>query len=408
MQRGRHRKTRKENRRNVPGIAGKVKHTVKKCIVISDSFKGTLSSKDICAIAVQGVSRFFPGCQVITVPVADGGEGTVDCFLEACGGTPVTITVDGPYREPVAATYLRLNDNHAVVEMASAAGLPMVGDNKNPCKTTTYGVGQQIRHAVEHGCRAITLGLGGSATNDGGCGCAAALGVKFLNAQGQCFIPVGETLDQICAIDLTDAKALMQDVKITVMCDIDNPMHGKTGAAYVFAPQKGADPATVEFLDQQLKSLDQTIRETLGLDVSQVPGSGAAGAFGAGMLAFFGAELKSGIETVLDLVDFDHLLDGCDLVFTGEGRLDHQSIDGKAISGVARRAKARHVPVVVVAGSISPEIEEDPLLYQLGVSAAFSINRQAQAFEESRHHARENYTRTFHSILRLIQAAEAI
>lgn len=376
---------------------------MKKCIIISDSFKGTLSSRDICEIATQGMSEFFPGCQVVTVPVADGGEGTVDCFLEACGGTPVTLTVGGPYNEPVEATYLRLGADHAVVEMASSSGLPMVEGRKDPRKTTTYGVGQQIRHAVEHGCRTITLGLGGSATNDGGCGCAAALGVKFLDAQGQSFIPVGGDLDRIDVIDVSEARALLKDTRITVMCDIDNPMHGKTGAAYIFGPQKGADPEMVEFLDQQLQCFDQAIRRNLGVDVSRVPGSGAAGAFGAGMLAFFDAELKSGIETVLDIVDFDSLLTGCDLVITGEGRLDQQSIDGKAISGVARRAKRQNVPVIVIAGSITPEMEDNPTLYELGVSAAFSINRQAQDFGVSKAHSKENYAYTFNSILRLLR-----
>ena len=378
---------------------------VKKCIIISDSFKGTLSSKEICGIAMDGLRRFFPACDTVAVPVADGGEGTVACFYEACGGILVPVTVGGPYNEPVEATYLRLGEDHAVIEMASSSGLPMVGSNKDPRKTTTYGVGQQIRHAVEHGCKRITLGLGGSATNDGGCGCAAALGVKFLDRDGVSFIPVGGTLDRIDAIDVTGARALLEGVQITVMCDIDNPMHGKTGAAYIFGPQKGADPEMVEYLDRQLKAFDQAIRRSLGMDVSDVPGSGAAGAFGAGMLAFFHAELKSGIETVLDIVEFDRLLEGCDLVFTGEGQLDHQSIDGKVISGVAARAKRQNVPVIVIAGSITEEMETAPELYDLGVTAAFSINRQAQDFSVSRGRSKENYMYTFNSILRLISMA---
>lgn len=376
--------------------------------MISDSFKGTLSSKDICDIAAGSLSDIFPDCQVIAVPVADGGEGTVDCFREACGGTLVTIPVRGPFGETKEAAYLRLNGTRAAVETASSAGLPMVGDRKDPCRATTYGVGQQLRHAVESGCRELILGLGGSATNDGGCGCAAALGVRFLNAQGQPFIPVGGNLDQIVSIDLTEAKWLLDGVKITVMCDISNPMHGPSGAAYVFGPQKGADKATAEFLDRQLKHLDLCIRKELGRDVSQVPGAGAAGAFGAGMLAFFGAELKSGIEVVLDLVDFDRLLDGCDMVFTGEGRLDSQSLDGKVVSGVAKRAGKKHVPVVVIAGSIAEELEDFSILKEAGVSAAFSINRQPLPFEVSQKHSVENYGYSFRNILRLIRAAEGI
>lgn len=381
---------------------------MKKCIVVSDSFKGTLSSKDICAIAARTLPGVFPDCRLIAIPAADGGEGTVECLRDACGGTPVTICVEGPYREALQATYLRLNSRCAAVEMASAAGLPLVGENRDPSKTTTYGVGQQIRHAVEHGCRELTLGLGGSATNDGGCGCAAALGVRFLNARGEPFVPVGGDLDQIASIDVSEAERLLRGVKITVMCDIDNPMHGPAGAAYVFAPQKGADGAMVEFLDRQLKCLDQCIRRELGRDVSRVPGAGAAGAFGAGMLAFFGARLKPGIETVLDLVGFDGLLDGCDMVFTGEGRLDSQSLDGKVVSGVARRAKRKGVPVVVIAGGIAEELENAPALWEAGVSAAFSINRRPQSFEESKGHSAENYENCFRNVLSLIRAAEGM
>lgn len=302
---------------------------MKKCIVISDSFKGTLSSQDICKIAEENLKDFFPDCTLVKVPVADGGEGTVACFYEACGGELVRVTVQGPYGEIVEAAYLRLGSGEAVVEMAAAAGLPQVGDRKNPCKTSTYGVGQLIRHAVEHGARQVLLGLGGSCTNDGGCGCAAALGVRFYDDDGNTFIPVGETLSRIARIDLQEAEVLLQGVRITVMCDIENPMYGINGAAYVFAPQKGANPEMVEFLDGQLRCLDQAIRKHLGKEVSGVPGAGAAGGFGAGMMAFFGAELKPGIETVLDLVRFEELLQGCDVVFTGEGRLDSQSVQGK-------------------------------------------------------------------------------
>ena len=198
---------------------------MKKCIVISDSFKGTLSSLEICGIAQQSIPRFFPGCEVVTVPVADGGEGTVDCFVEAIHAEPVTVQVTGPYGEEIQATYCR-SGHRAVVEMASAAGLPMVGDRRNAEKTTTYGVGQIIRHAVEQGCTEILLGLGGSCTNDGGCGCAAALGTKFSREDGTCFVPVGEILDQIAHIDVSETRKLLEQVQVTVMCDVDNPLYG--------------------------------------------------------------------------------------------------------------------------------------------------------------------------------------
>ena len=225
---------------------------MKKCIVISDSFKGTLSSLEICKIACGSISRVFPDCQVEAIPVADGGEGTVECFVEAIGAVPTAVDVSGPYKEPVRAVYCRSGDR-AVIEMAAAAGLPIVEGNMDPRRTTTYGVGQMIRHAVEQGCTEILLGLGGSCTNDGGCGCAAALGTKFRRTDGEMFVPTGDTLDQISCIDVSKTRSFLKNIKITAMCDVDNPLHGPNGAAYVFSPQKGADPAMAEYLDGQLK-----------------------------------------------------------------------------------------------------------------------------------------------------------
>ena len=379
---------------------------MRKAIIISDSFKGTLSSQEICRIARESFAKLQPDCRLLTIPVADGGEGTVACFHEACGGELITVPVQGPYGETVEASYLQLPDHRAVIEMASSSGLPQVGDRKDPCRTSTFGVGQQIRHAIEAGNRQILVGLGGSCTNDGGCGCAAALGVEFLDAEGKPFVPVGGTLDRIAAIRLREAEKLLRDVKITAMCDIDNPLYGPTGAAYVFGPQKGADAATVEFLDGQLRAFDAMLRRELGRCVAEVPGAGAAGGFGAGMLAFFRAELQPGIEAVLDMVGFDRLLRSCDLVITGEGQLDSQSIRGKVISGVGRRSYWRGVPVVVIAGSVLPEMENITEQEELGVRAVFSVNRRAMDFSRSRHFSQENYRSTLENILRLITAAE--
>lgn len=312
---------------------------MKKCIVISDSFKGSLSSEEICEIARACFAEVLPEWELTAIPVADGGEGTVDCFHQVCGGELVSVTVQGPFGQDMEASYLQLDGGRAVVEMASSAGLPLAGDRKDPRVTSTYGVGQQIRHAVEQGNTQILLGLGGSCTNDGGCGCAAALGVRFLDREGQTFIPTGGTLDRIAHIDVSGARHLLKNVKLTAMCDIDNPMHGPAGAAYIFGPQKGADPATVEFLDGQLKALDAVIQRELHRFAAEVPGSGAAGAFGAGILAFLDGTLCPGIEAVLDLVGFDGMLDGCGLVITGEGRFDSQSIRGKVVSGVSRRPR---------------------------------------------------------------------
>ena len=377
---------------------------MKKCIVISDSFKGSLSSGEICDIARACFAEVLSDCELTAIPVADGGEGTVDCFHQVCGGELVPVTVQGPFGQDMEAAYLRLDGGRAVIEMASSAGLPLVGDRRDPRITSTYGVGQQIRHAVEQGSTQILLGLGGSCTNDGGCGCAAALGVRFLDRAGQAFVPTGGTLDQIAHIDVSGARQLLQTVKLTAMCDIDNPMHGPTGASYIFGPQKGADPAMVEFLDGQLKALDAVIQRELHRDVADVPGAGAAGAFGAGILAFLDGTLCPGIEAVLDLVDFDGKLKDCDLVITGEGQFDSQSIRGKVVSGVSRRAKRQGVPVAVIAGSVAEDVESVSADPDSGVTAAFSINRQAMDYSESRPFSRRNYRYTLENLLRLMKS----
>ena len=377
---------------------------MKKCIVISDSFKGSLSSGEICDIARACFAEVLSDCELTAIPVADGGEGTVDCFHQVCGGELVPVTVQGPFGQDMEAAYLRLDGGRAVIEMASSAGLPLVGDRRDPRITSTYGVGQQIHHAVEQGSTQILLGLGGSCTNDGGCGCAAALGVRFLDRAGQAFVPTGGTLDQIAHIDVSGARQLLQTVKLTAMCDIDNPMHGTTGASYIFGPQKGADPAMVEFLDGQLKALDAVIQRELHRAVADVPGAGAAGAFGAGILAFLDGTLCPGIEAVLDLVDFDGKLKDCDLVITGEGRFDSQSIRGKVVSGVSRRAKRQGVPVAVIAGSVVEDVESVSADPDSGVTAAFSINRQAMDYSESRPFSRRNYRYTLENLLRLMKS----
>lgn len=375
---------------------------MKKLVVVSDSFKGTLSSMEICQLARETVPRIFPGCAVDTVPVADGGEGTVDCFVEAIGAHRVWVDVTGPCGEPLRAAYAR-KGSQAVVEMAAAAGLPQVGERKNPERTTTYGVGQLLRHAVEQGCGAILLGLGGSATNDGGCGCAAALGAKFYNQAGEHFVPTGGTLGEISRVDVSAVRGLLGQTAVTVMCDVESPLCGPTGAAAVFGPQKGADPAMVQRLDRGLAHLAAVIRRDLGVHIADIAGAGAAGGMGGGCVAFLGARLRSGIEAVLDTVDFDARLEGADLVLTGEGRIDSQSMCGKVISGVARRTSARKVPLVAIAGGIAGGAEE---AYDLGVTAMFPINREAVPLEVSAPRSQENYRRTLEDVLRLFRAAE--
>ncbi|WP_101697567.1 glycerate kinase family protein [Clostridium minihomine] len=372
---------------------------MKKILLIPDSFKGTMSSAKVCEIMEKAIRIHLPQAQVVSIPVADGGEGTVDSFLAAAGGEKHELPVTGPYGEPITGFYGILPDKTAVVEMAAAAGLPLVGENKRAEKTSTFGVGQILKHVVDSGCRKIILGLGGSATNDGGTGAAAALGVQFKDKQGRPFLPVGETLCNIGSIDISQLDPQMKSVDLTVMCDIDNPFCGPQGAAYVFAPQKGADPEMVERLDQNLAHLAAVIRRDLKVDIECLPGAGAAGGMGGGMVAFFNGHLQMGIETVLDTVHFDTLLQEAQLVFTGEGKLDTQSLRGKVISGVARRAKEKNVPVIAVVGDIGDQMEA---IYEQGVQAVFSINRVAVPFSQAKLRSESDLELTMDTILRLL------
>ena len=375
---------------------------MKKCVVVSDSFKGTVSSREICEIAQRVIPRHFPACEVVCIPVADGGEGTVDCFIQAMGAQRVEVTVTNALGEKSAAAYARIGEL-AIIEMAAAAGLPQVGALRCPGTATTYGVGELIAHAAHSGCRKILLGLGGSATNDGGCGCAAALGVRFYDAAGQSFIPVGDTLGRIARIDTAKADELLRSVEITVMCDVTNPLYGPTGAAYVFAPQKGADAEKVKSLDAGLRHFGDVIRSQLGIDVSRMPGAGAAGGMGAGCVALLGGMIQSGIDAVLDVTGFDRQLEGADLVITGEGRIDSQSADGKVISGVARRTRAKGVPLIAIAGGIA---DSAGAVYDIGVSAMFSTDRAALPVDMLGARSPGDYEATLSDIMSLIAIAE--
>ena len=375
---------------------------MEKILLVPDSFKGTLSSRQVCQVMAGQLRRFFPQAQVKSIPVADGGEGSVEAFLAAAGGERRTRTVTGPFGEPVEAFYGILGDGRtAVIEMAACAGLPLAEGRLNPERATTYGVGELLLAAKEAGCTKAILGLGGSCTNDGGAGAAAALGAKFTRADGTAFVPTGGTLGEIAALDVSPVAQALQGMELTAMCDIDNPLYGDAGAAAVFAPQKGADAAMVARLDAGLRHLGQVSARCLGRDFSHLPGAGAAGGLGFGMAAFCGAQLRMGIDAVLDAVGFDSLLPGTDVVFTGEGKIDSQSARGKVVSGVAARCRKAGGPVVAVVGQIGQGFEE---MYQQGLTAVFSINRAAQPFAESRFHAGENLALTMENIARLLAA----
>lgn len=369
---------------------------MKKCVIIPDSFKGSLSSIEVCNIIKEKVNEFFPKCNAIMIPIADGGEGTVDTFVYSLKAEKVNLKVQNAFGEVIDVYYGRIK-NKAIIEVAQVVGLVSAEGRENPSTTSTYGVGEIISHAIENGCNEIFIGLGGSCTNDCGVGAASALGTVFKNKNGEEFIPVGKNLNDIEYIDISKTLEKLKNCKVTAMCDIDNPMYGENGAAFVFAPQKGADKNMVKMLDNNLRALSEKIKKNLNKDVSNIKGSGAAGAFGAGVCAFFNGELKSGIEIILDLIDFDNLISDADIIFTGEGQIDSQSLNGKVVIGISKRAKKQNIPVIVVAGSIGEGAEK---AYDEGVSAIFSINQKAEDYSISRFKAKENLEKTIDSLLR--------
>lgn len=378
---------------------------MKKAVLIPDSFKGTVSSEKICSIISEKIHKFFPGCEVVSIPVADGGEGSVDCFLNAVGGAKKYAEVTGPFGEKVNAFYGVLGDNKtAVIEMAACAGLPLAEGRLDPEKATTYGVGELILDAAKNGCQKIIMCLGGSCTNDLGCGMAAAAGVKFYDKNGAGFVPSGGTLKDIASVNLSGKSDLLGGIEFVTMCDIDNPLYGETGAAYVFAPQKGADSSSVKRLDDGLRSAAKVINKTCGKEIDFIPGAGAAGGMGAGMVAFFDSKLQMGIDTVLDTVGFDGIISDADFIFTGEGKMDSQSLRGKVVIGVAKQAQKQNVPVIVIAGDYDSELDG---AYEKGVSAVFSTNRVAKPFAEIKKDSAENLALTAENIIRLIKAVNA-
>lgn len=371
---------------------------MKKFVVAPDSFKGTISAAEAAKIMAEQVKKRFPECSVVSLPIADGGEGTADCFLAAVPGAElIPITVKGPFLEYLGAYYVRFGDT-AVIELAQAAGITLIEGRLDPMKASTYGVGEMVLHAVKNGCRNIVLGLGGSCSNDGGVGIAAAMGAKFYDKEGNEFLPVGGTLKQIAQYHDSACRDVLKDCNVTVLCDIENPLYGENGAAYVFAPQKGADGEMVRELDEGLRHLAGLITYQRGVDVSSLPGAGAAGGCGAGIVAFLGGSLCSGIQMVLELMRFDDRIRNADLIFTGEGRLDGQSAGGKAVSGVAAHGARQKIPVIAVAGAIDEGAE---LLYKQGVTAMFSITEKPEPFEEAKLHTRRNLRSTMDNILRL-------
>lgn len=370
-------------------------------ILVPDSFKGTLSAIEVCNIMKSSIKKLYKDANIISVPVADGGEGTVDAFLYALGGEKKSVWVSDAFNEQkILAHYAMLKDDIAVIEMAACAGLPLVKNRLEPDKTTTFGVGELIIDAINSGAKKIILGLGGSATNDGGCGMAAALGVKFKDEQDQEFIPTGGTLSQIYKIDMNNIYSKIKDIEFISMCDVDNPLCGRLGASAVFAPQKGADEDMVKLLDEGLAHLAKVIKRDLHIEVKDIKGAGAAGGLGAGSIAFLQSKLTKGIDVILDTINFDELVSKADIVFTGEGKFDSQSLHGKVVMGVANRSQKYKTPVIVVTGAIGENIQE---AYNKGITAIFSINKEPMEFSKSALKSKENMILTMENILRLLK-----
>lgn len=373
-----------------------------KLLFASDSFKGTLSSEQIIQLLTDSANRIFPGCETVGVPIADGGEGTVDAVIAVTKGSLRTVKVHGPLMEDTSASYGVFHGNSAVIEMAAASGLPMVPTQKrNPLHTTTYGTGELIKDALDNGYRRLSIAIGGSATNDGGMGAMRALGVRFLGHDGKELSGTGADLGKVADIDVSGLHPAVKDAAITVMCDVNNPLTGPDGATYTFGKQKGGTPEILDELEAGMKQYAAVMRDKLGLDVENLAGAGAAGGLGAALCGYLHAELKSGIETVLDLIDFDGLLEGTDLVVTGEGRIDWQSAFGKVPSGVGMRCKAKHIPAVAIVGGMGNGAEK---IYEFGVDSIIPTINGAMDIEEALDRAEELYVSAADRTFRMIRA----
>ena len=360
-----------------------------KLLFASDSFKGSLTSEKTVELLSRAAGEVFGECECSGVPVADGGEGTVEAVIAAEHGEYITVKVHGPLMEETESFYGTFDGNKAVIEMAAASGLPMVPEElRNPLNTTTFGTGELILDALKRGFRDISIAIGGSATNDGGMGCARALGVKFLNQDGNELEGFGRDLARVAAIDISGLDERVKDSKITVMCDVTNPLCGKDGATRTFGKQKGATPEIQEELEKGMCSYRDVIKETFGIDCDEIPGAGAAGGLGAALRVFLKGEMKSGIETVLELIRFDERLEGVDLVVTGEGRTDWQSCFGKVMQGVGMHAKAKGVPVLGLSGSLGKNAMD---ICDCGISSLMTTVNAPMPLSEALERAEELY-----------------
>ncbi len=372
-----------------------------KLLFASDSFKGTLSSTRTIQLLTRAAHEVFGDCECEGIPVADGGEGTTEAVTEALHGEIRKVQVHGPLMEPEEASYGVLDDHRAIMEMAAASGLPMLPiDQRNPEKTTTYGTGELLKHILDAGCTDISIAIGGSATNDGGMGCMRALGVRFLGKDGRELDGTGADLIKVDRIDISGMDPRIKNVKITGMCDVTNILCGETGATRIFAPQKGATPKMLESLELGMQNYRDVMIRTFGVNPDEMPGSGAAGGLGAALLVYMNAALKSGIETVLDLIDFDSRLKDVSLVVTGEGQADRQSCFGKVMQGIGRRCRALHVPAVALVGSMGEGAEE---IFKYGINSIMTTINAAMPLCEAIENAEDLYYQGAIRMFRFIQ-----
>lgn len=369
-------------------------------LIVPDSFKGSTSSSEAARCIAQGLKAVLPELETDILTAADGGEGTTEAVVSGTGGSYHSCSVHGPLGEPVNAVFGVLPEHTAVIEMSQASGLPLLKpENRDPTRTSTYGTGELIRAALDLGCRRILIGIGGSATNDGGAGMAAALGAKFYDSDGNLLPPGGSALSKLHSIDLNNFDPRISETEFLVACDVTNPLCGPNGASYIYAPQKGATPQQAAELDEALTHYAAVLNAQFGLNLADVPGAGAAGGLGAGLMAFCRGTLRPGIDIIFDLLHLDDHVSKADLIFTGEGRTDATSASGKLLSGVGRAALKYHVPVIALTGSIGPGAET---LYSQGISAIFPISDGPISLEESLARAPELITGAAERIARAL------
>lgn len=360
-----------------------------KFLFASDSFKGTLSSDQTIELLTKAAEEVFGSCETSGVPVADGGEGTTDAVVKARNGEIITVPVHGPLMEMEQGFYGRLSGSEAILEMAAASGLPMVPEEKrNPLNTTTYGTGELLKAALDAGYTEIAIAIGGSATNDGGMGFASALGIRFLDQDGNVLEGRGEDLEKVAHIDMSGLDPAVKKAHFTVMCDVTNPLCGPDGATYTFGKQKGGTPEILDRLEKGMQNYRDVIIREFGVNPDETQGSGAAGGLGTALKVFLHAEMKSGIETVLDLIDFDARLEGVDLVVTGEGRTDWQSCFGKVMQGVGDRSAKHQVPVAALCGGLGPDYEK---IYAHGICSIMTTVDGPMPLKEALDNASELY-----------------